>query len=125
MSVKASVSISDQQDAFARDLVADGQYASLSAVVQRGLELLRAEKEREAAELAALRGFFAQHQIEDLDATRPLVGDEQAAPRVPREGRRVEHASRPGGGALGGSRSQAVNPNLSRAFPCGVSPATR
>ena len=43
MSVKASVSISEQQEAFARDLVAQGRYASLSAVVQRGIELLREE----------------------------------------------------------------------------------
>ncbi|TRD15662.1 ribbon-helix-helix domain-containing protein [Palleronia caenipelagi] len=43
MSVKASVSLSEQQDSFARALVADGKYASVSAVVQRGLELLRAE----------------------------------------------------------------------------------
>ena len=33
MSVKASVSISEQQEAFARGLVGDGRYASLSAVV--------------------------------------------------------------------------------------------
>lgn len=60
MSVKASVSITDQQDEFARRLVADGQYSSVSAVVQRGLELVRSEKEREAAELAALQAFFAE-----------------------------------------------------------------
>ncbi|WP_299693757.1 type II toxin-antitoxin system ParD family antitoxin [uncultured Tateyamaria sp.] len=60
MSVKASVSITDQQDEFARQLVADGQYSSVSAVVQRGLELVRTEKEREAAELAALQAFFAE-----------------------------------------------------------------
>ena len=58
MSVKASVSLSKQQDDFARDLVAKGAYASVSAVVQRGLELLRFETEREAAELDALRAFF-------------------------------------------------------------------
>ncbi|MEM9550943.1 MAG: type II toxin-antitoxin system ParD family antitoxin [Pseudomonadota bacterium] len=58
MSVKASVSITEQQDDFARGLVADGRYSSLSAVVQRGLELVRTETEREAAELAALRAFF-------------------------------------------------------------------
>ncbi|TRD17738.1 type II toxin-antitoxin system ParD family antitoxin [Palleronia caenipelagi] len=58
MSVKASVSLSEQQDCFARALVADGKYASVSAVVQRGLELLRAEAEREEAELNALRAFF-------------------------------------------------------------------
>ncbi|MEL6887585.1 MAG: type II toxin-antitoxin system ParD family antitoxin, partial [Pseudomonadota bacterium] len=46
MSVKASVSITDKQDAFARQLVADGQYASVSAVVQRGLELVRSFSER-------------------------------------------------------------------------------
>lgn len=58
MSVKASVSLSEQQDDFARGLVAKGAYASVSAVVQRGLELLRFETEREAAELDALRAFF-------------------------------------------------------------------
>ncbi len=55
MSVKASVSISDQQEAFARKLVEDGRYASLSAVVQRGLELLREETELKDAERAALK----------------------------------------------------------------------
>lgn len=58
MSVKASVSLSEQQDDFARSLVAKGEYTSMSAVVQRGLELLRTETEREAAELNALRSFF-------------------------------------------------------------------
>lgn len=58
MSVKASVSLSEQQDDFARGLVAKGEYASVSAVIQRGLELLRSETEREAAELEALKAFF-------------------------------------------------------------------
>ncbi len=58
MSVKASVSITDRQDVFARRLVSDGHYSSLSAVVQRGLELVRSETEHEEAELAALRAFF-------------------------------------------------------------------
>ena len=60
MSIKASVSITEQQDDFARGLVAQGQYASLSAVVQRGLELLRSQSERDEAELAALRSFFEE-----------------------------------------------------------------
>jgi antitoxin ParD1/3/4 len=58
MSVKASVSISEQQDAFARKLVEDGRYASLSAVMQRGLELVREETEFKEAELAALKGLI-------------------------------------------------------------------
>jgi antitoxin ParD1/3/4 len=59
MSVKASVSISSQQDAYARKLVEDGRYASLSAVVQRGLELVREETELKDAELAALKALVA------------------------------------------------------------------
>ena len=60
MSVKASVSLTEQQDAFARDLVRQGRYASVSAVVQRGLELLREETEAKEAELAALRALLAE-----------------------------------------------------------------
>lgn len=59
MSVKASVSVTAAQAAFARRLVEEGRYPSLSAVVQRGLELLRAETEAREAELAALRGLLA------------------------------------------------------------------
>jgi antitoxin ParD1/3/4 len=60
MSVKASVSLTAQQDAFARELVRQGRYASVSAVVQRGLELLREETEAKAAELAALEALLAE-----------------------------------------------------------------
>ncbi|OLP55673.1 hypothetical protein BJF92_08375 [Rhizobium rhizosphaerae] len=60
MTVKASVSISDQQDAFARRLVEEGRYASVSAVVQRGLELLRKETERKEAEIKALRALIEE-----------------------------------------------------------------
>ena len=62
MSVKASVSISKQQDTFARKLVEDGRYSSLSAVVQRGLEMLREETEAKEAELAAFRALIAERQ---------------------------------------------------------------
>ena len=55
MTVKASVSLTDSQEAYAREMVARGKYPSLSAVLQRGLELLRSETEVEDAELAALR----------------------------------------------------------------------
>lgn len=83
MSVKASVSISENQDAFARKLVDDGRYASLSAVVQRGLELVREETELKEAELAAMRALLedrvngpflsmedARQQSEDLIAAK-------------------------------------------------------
>jgi len=55
MSVKSSISLSDQQDSFARSLVESGRYSSMSSVLQHGLELLRQKNETEAVETAALR----------------------------------------------------------------------
>lgn len=58
MTAKTSVSLTDAQKAYARELVARGRYPSLSAVLQHGLELLRAEKEAEDAGIAALRALL-------------------------------------------------------------------
>ena len=66
MSIKASVSISDQQDVFARKLVEEGRFSSLSAVVQHGLELVREEAELREAELAALKALIADRQAGDF-----------------------------------------------------------
>jgi antitoxin ParD1/3/4 len=62
MSVKTSVSISKQQDAFARRLVEDGRFSSVSAVIQQGLELLRDQTEAKEAELAALKALIAERR---------------------------------------------------------------
>ena len=45
MSVKASISLTEAQEAYARGLVAEGRYPSLSAVLQQGLELLREQSQ--------------------------------------------------------------------------------
>ena len=86
MSVKASVSISKQQDAFARRLVDEGRYASLSAVVQRGLELVREETELKQAELDALKVLLKERAEGELvsiddgrDATGALIEKKKAA----------------------------------------------
>jgi antitoxin ParD1/3/4 len=86
MSVKASVSISDQQDMFARRLVEEGRYASLSAVVQRGLELLRQETELKEAELAVLRELLVERgqgkfiSVEDgKDRTAAMIAAKKAS----------------------------------------------
>ncbi|MEQ8348544.1 MAG: type II toxin-antitoxin system ParD family antitoxin [Sneathiellaceae bacterium] len=55
MTVKSSISLTDSQDAFARALVEQGRYPSVSAVLQQGLELLRVRTEGEELEVAALR----------------------------------------------------------------------
>ena len=79
MSVKTSVSISEQQDAYARALVEDGRYASLSAVVQRGLELVREETELKAAEVAALRELLEKRAMGDFV---PLEDGRRATERM-------------------------------------------
>ncbi|KXJ51196.1 MAG: transcriptional regulator [Thalassospira sp. Nap_22] len=55
MTVKSSISLTDSQNAFARELVAQGKYPSVSAVLQQGLELLRDKSETESLETEALR----------------------------------------------------------------------
>ncbi|MBB4236971.1 type II toxin-antitoxin system ParD family antitoxin [Rhizobium esperanzae] len=64
MSVKSSISLTDQQDAFARSLVESGRYSSMSSVLQQGLELLRQKTETEAVETAALRELV-QRRLKD------------------------------------------------------------
>jgi antitoxin ParD1/3/4 len=67
MTVKASVSISGAQDRFARMLVEEGRYASLSAVVRRGIELVRAEADLQAAETEALRTLLKARAVGDFE----------------------------------------------------------
>jgi antitoxin ParD1/3/4 len=55
MTVKSSVSLTDEQHAFARELVSAGRYPSVSAVVAQGLELLKARAEAESVETEALK----------------------------------------------------------------------
>lgn len=62
MTAKTSISLTDQQHAFARALVEEGRYPSLSAVLQQGVELLRERVEREAVETAALRALLARRR---------------------------------------------------------------
>lgn len=62
MTVKTSISLTDDQDAYARSLVETGQYPSLSAVLQRGLEMVRRDNEMHNAEVAALRSLIDQRR---------------------------------------------------------------
>lgn len=70
MTVKTSISLTDEQEAYARSLVEAGQYPSLSAVLQRGLEILRRDNEMRDAEIAALRSLIDRRRegaFVDLD----------------------------------------------------------
>lgn len=60
MGIKSSISLTEQQDAFARSLVESGQYSSLSSDLKQGLELLRQKTELESLEMQALRELIRQ-----------------------------------------------------------------
>ena len=62
MTVKSSISLTDEQHAFARALVEAGRYASLSAVLQQGVDLLRQRTDAEALEIEALRELVSRRR---------------------------------------------------------------
>lgn len=66
MTVKTSISLTNQQDDFARSLVREGRFSSLSSVVQQGLDLLRRQTEAKNLETEALRVLLAQRQAGDF-----------------------------------------------------------
>ncbi|HXP97405.1 MAG TPA: type II toxin-antitoxin system ParD family antitoxin [Telmatospirillum sp.] len=86
MTAKTSISLTDAQENYARGLVESGQYPSLSAVLQRGLELLRRDNETHSAEIEALRSLIDQRRagdFVDLDKgeaeTRRMLGGKRTA----------------------------------------------
>lgn len=62
MSVKASVSLTESQDAFVRNLVAEGRFSSVSAAIQHGLEMLRGETEARQSHTEALSVLLAERR---------------------------------------------------------------
>lgn len=62
MTVKSSISLTDDQHAFAKALVDSGYFPSVSAVLQLGVALLRAKIEDEALERAALAELLAKRR---------------------------------------------------------------
>jgi antitoxin ParD1/3/4 len=62
MTVKSSISLADEQHAFAKTLVDAGRFPSMSAVLQQGIELLRQQMEAEALERAALAEVLKQRR---------------------------------------------------------------
>ena len=62
MTVKSSISLTDDQHSFAKTLVDAGRFPSVSAVLQQGVELLRRQLEDEALERAALAAVLTQRR---------------------------------------------------------------
>ena len=62
MTVKSSVSLTEEQHAFAKALVEAGRYGSVSAVVQQGLDLLRRRFDVEDLERRALHEVMSRRR---------------------------------------------------------------
>ena len=62
MTVKTSISLTPDQDEYARGLVAQGRYPSVSAVMQRGLEMLRRDEETHRAEMRGLQALIDERR---------------------------------------------------------------
>ena len=67
MTVKSSISLTDSQYDLVKGLVEDGRYASVSAVLQQGLEALWVTMESASLERAALKALLEQR------AARPFL----------------------------------------------------
>ena len=80
MTVKSSVSLTDEQHAFARALVEAGRYPSLSAVLQQGVDLLRQRIDSEELEKAALRELLSRRREGEFIAPERM--DERMARAV-------------------------------------------
>ena len=60
MTTKTSISLTDEQYAFARELVETGRYSSVSAVLQQGIDLLRQRFHEEDLQRAPLKLLLEQ-----------------------------------------------------------------
>ena len=60
MTVKSSISLTDEQHSFAKELVEAGRYSSLSAVLQQGIDLLRQRMQDDDLHRTALKALLDQ-----------------------------------------------------------------
>lgn len=74
MTIKSSISLRDDQHAFAKALVEGGRFPSVSAVVQQGLDLLRQQDADAQADRAALRALLAERASGDFISADTLRG---------------------------------------------------
>lgn len=84
MTVKTSISLTDEQETYARSLVERGRYSSLSAVLQHGLDMLRRDDEAHEVKIQALQALIDQRRTGPLVPLEGNVEDFLAA--VDREG---------------------------------------
>ena len=60
MTVKSSISLTDEQHSFVKELVEAGRYSSVSAVLQQGIDLLRQHMQGDDLHRMALKALLDQ-----------------------------------------------------------------
>lgn len=60
MTIKSSISLTDEQHAFVRDLVDAGRFSSVSAVLQQGVDLLKQKMLDDDLQRRALQALLEQ-----------------------------------------------------------------
>ena len=60
MTVKSSISLTDEQHSFAKELVEAGRYSSVSAVLQQGIDLLRQHMQDDDLQRTTLKALLGQ-----------------------------------------------------------------
>ncbi|MCA3499859.1 MAG: type II toxin-antitoxin system ParD family antitoxin [Rhodobacter sp.] len=60
MTIKSSISLTDEQHAFVRDLVDAGRFSSVSAVLQQGVDLLKQKMHDDDLQRRALQALLEQ-----------------------------------------------------------------
>jgi antitoxin ParD1/3/4 len=60
MNVKSSISLTDEQHSFAKELVEAGRYSSVSAMLQQGIELLRQRLQDDDLHRTTLKALLDQ-----------------------------------------------------------------
>ena len=63
MTVKSSISLTDEQHSFAKELVEAGRYSSVSAVLQQGIDLLRQRMQDDDLQRTALKALLDQRSV--------------------------------------------------------------
>jgi len=66
VTIKSSISLTDEQYAFAKSLVDAGRFSSVSAVLQQGVDLLRQRMEAEELETEALKVLLDRRRSGDF-----------------------------------------------------------
>jgi antitoxin ParD1/3/4 len=87
MTIKSSISLTDEQHAFAKTLVDAGRFPSVSAVLQYGVELLRQQHEDQELERAALTKLLKRRKAGKAISSSKM--DERIARMIERK--RQEH----------------------------------